>query len=175
MLVGFRTDLSGIQNMYLSLVSWMKIPQFKLLKPFIRFFVSLNTTTMYSKFLSFVIFVSAVVAVPTILPRNQTCDSGPILCCNELEENPSQEPNCGSPSSLIGLNCIPIAGQGGAGVDWSVVRLIYKQICAHRFLVTRRLYAAQTLHSVLFSFFLSCSIIHSLPHRRVCRTWLRAC
>lgn len=159
MLFCFRTDLSGILNTYLSLVSWMKTPQSS--NYLTHFTISLNIITMHSKFLSIVTFITAVVAVPAISGSDQNCHSGTIHCCNEIHDISSTSPleNPLETASdvfghFIGLKCSPVAGQGAAGNDWSVVRFdIQVNICSS-FSVLLKLYAAQRPQSVLFSFFL---------------------
>ena len=137
---------------------------------------------MHSKFLSIVTFITAVVAIPTTSGEDRNCNSGAVHCCNKVHKISSDSPAVQNPvesasnifGHFIGLDCVPAAGQGAAGNDWSVVRLdIQVNICSS-FPVLLKVYAAQTLHSVLFSFSLPFLIIYSLPHRRVFRVWLHA-
>jgi len=121
---------SGIQNIYLSLVSWMEIPQVNLFELFHSFYSQHHH--MYSKLISFIIFISVAVAVPTISVQNQSCNSKSIHCCNQVHSSKSSmiqnqlENTSGFFGHFFGLGCVPAAGQGAAGNNWLVVRLIYK-------------------------------------------------
>ena len=87
---------------------------------------------MYSNLISFIIFISVVVAVPTISVQNQSCDSKSIHCCNQVHSSKSSmiqnqlENASGFFGHFFGLDCVPAAGQGATGNNWLVVRLIYK-------------------------------------------------
>jgi len=145
---------------------------------------------MYFKSLSFVTFISAVVAVPTISARSQSCDSGSIHCCNqigkvssirqifpefrdELESFSRMGSTSDSFSDLVGLQCTPAAGQGGAGNDWSAVHLIWSQYMLIVFSSSQALCCSNTNIRTVFIFSFQI-IIHSLPHRRAFRIWLHA-
>ena len=130
---------------------------------------------MYFRLLSFVTFVSAVVAVPTILPRNQTCDPGSIFCCNQVGKasfmsrsypefrRALESANLTAPASdeLAGLQCIPTAGQGGAVNDWSAVHLIYKYMLIV-FSSSQPLCCSNTRFSTVFLSFHVLSFAHFL-------------